>query len=370
MVLRRDAVCLENNIFIIVGNMRAEFIQPDDSRWKEFLTKAAHDFYHLSEYTSFAARHEGGQAVAFWAEEEGAGLLVPLLIRPLPEKLDAQIDGCDALSPYGYPAPILYGSPDEITTGRLMQQFVDLGKERGLVSVFVRMHPLLPFPKEPLRQLGLLVQHGQTVCCDLNSSADEMLKQTCQNHKRNIRKLQRNGFTTVRNDWSFWYQFMDVYRDTMRRVGAKEFYLFSDNYFDDLRGTLEDKLDLWVVLSPNGEFAAGGVFTVINGIIEYHLGGTAEHFLGVAPSKLMFSDVRNWGKEAGYRVLHLGGGLGGEADSLFQFKAGFSQNYADFCTCRMVLDQAKYDRLEKMWRKLSGQERQDQEAFPVYRQGI
>lgn len=350
--------------------MRAEFIQPDDPRWKEFLAKITHDFYHLSEYTSFAARHEGGQAIAFWAEEQGAGLLVPLLIRPLPEKLEAQVDGFDALSPYGYPAPILYGAPDEITTGRLLQQFVDLGKERGLISVFIRMHPLLPFPKESLRQFGLLVQHGQTVCCDLNLSADEMLNQTCKNHKRNIRKLARNGFTTVRNDWSFWHQFMDAYRDTMRRVGAKEFYLFSDNYFDDLRSTLEDKLNLWTVLSPDGEFAAGGVFTVINGIVEYHLGGTANKFLAAAPSKLMFSDVRNWGKEAGNRAFHLGGGLGGKADSLFQFKAGFSQNYADFFTFRMILDQQKYDQLEKRWRIFSGESKQTIDTFPIYRKGM
>ncbi len=163
---------------------------------------------------------------------------------------------------------------------------------------------------------------------------------------------------------------MEVYRATMRRVGAKEFYLFSDNYFEDLKGVLEDKLDLWTVLSPDGEFAAGGVFTVTNGIVEYHLGGTAEKYLSTAPSKLMFSDVRNWGKEAGNRVFHLGGGLGGKTDSLFQFKAGFSQDYADFFTFRMVLDQPKYDRLEKKWRLLSGELKQDLDSFPIYRKAL
>lgn len=348
--------------------MSAEFITPDDPRWKAFLAKAAHDFYHLPEYVSFAARYEEGDPVAFLAEEQGAGLLLPLLIRPLPEKLNIQSDGCDALSPYGYPAPILYGSPDGNAIDALWQKFIELGKERGLISVFMRMHPLLSFPKETLQKYGLLIQHGQTVHCDLSLSCEDMLGQTCKNHKRNIRKLQNNGFSTVRNDWTFWHQFMDVYRATMRRVEAKGFYLFSDEYFDDLKKALKDKLDLWVVLSADGEFAAGAVFTVTNGIIEYHLGGTAERFLGVAPSKLMFYDVRNWGKEEGHRVLHLGGGLGGEADSLFKFKAGFSNNYADFFTFRMVLDQENYNRLEEKWRTLSGQVRQDREAFPVYRQ--
>lgn len=348
--------------------MLAEFILPEDIRWKEFLNKAPHDFYHLPEYISFVSRYEGGKPVAFWAEDKDVALLIPLLIKPLPPQLEATKNCCDALSPYGYPGPILYGRPDETTIDSLLQKFVAAGKKRGIVSIFLRIHPLLQFPVELLKKFGSLVNHGQTVHCDLTPSVEDIWEQTCKNHKRNIRKLQKNCFTTVRNDWTFWHPFMDVYRATMRRVGAKEFYLFSDNYFDDLKEALKDKLDLWVVLSADGEFAAGGVFTVTNGIIEYHLGGTAERFLGVAPSKLMFSDVRNWGKEEGHRVLHLGGGLGGEADSLFQFKAGFSHNYADFSTFRMVLDQGKYDRLEKKWRKLSGQARQDREAFPVYRQ--
>ncbi len=350
--------------------MTAEFITPDDPRWKAFLKKADHDFYHLPEYVSFAGRHEGGEATAFLVEEQGQGLLIPFLLRPLPEKLDVQVDGCDALSPYGYPAPILYGSPDDNTFERLWRQFIEMAKERGVISVFVRMHPLLPFPKESLRKYGSLIQHGQTVYCDLSLSCEDMLGQTCKNHKRNIRKLQKNGFTTVRNDWTFWHPFMEVYRETMRRVGAKGFYLFSDEYFDDLKRALKEKLDLWVVVSADGEFAAGAVFTVTNGIIEYHLGGTAEPFLGVAPSKLMFSDVRTWGKEGGHRILHLGGGLGGETDSLFKFKAGFSQDHSSFHTFRMVLDQEKYGRLEKKWRELSGQPSSDQEAFPVYRQGF
>ena len=331
------------------------------------MDKVPHDFYHLPQYISFVSRYEGGEPVAFWAEDKDAALLIPLLIKPLPPQLELAMKGCDALSPYGYPGPILYGRPDETTIDCFLQKFMALGKERGIISVFLRSHPLLQFPIELLEKFGSLVNHGQTVHSDLTASAEVMWQQTCKNHKRNIRKLQKNGFVTARNDWGHWRQFMEVYRATMRRVGAKEFYLFSDDYFEDLKEALEEKLDLWTVLSPDGQFAAGGVFTVVNGIVEYHLGGTAEKFLTAAPSKLMFSDVRNWGKEAGNHFFHLGGGLGGKTDSLFKFKAGFSQNYTDFFTFRMVLDQPKYDRLEKKWRLFSGESKQDLDSFPIYR---
>ncbi len=350
--------------------MKTEFITPDDSRWQEFLSKTPHDFYHLPEYASFASTCEGGRPVAYLAEDKGAALLIPLLIKDLPPQLEAAWQGSDALSPYGYPGPLLWGTSDPAIVERMLRRFVEVSKETGIISIFLRSHPLMRFPVEPLETIGRVVNHGQTVHCDLSASLETMWSQTSQNHRRNIRKLQKNGFVAVRNDWSRWDQFKEVYRATMRRVGAREFYLFSEHYFEGLKGALGDKLDLWTVLSPEGEVAAGGLFVTTDGIVEYHLGGTTEQFLGIAPSKLMFADVRQWAKEAGHRLLHLGGGLGGETDSLFQFKAGFSHDRRDFFTLRAVVDQDHYEQLERKWHSLFDNSGQEGMGFPIYRNGL
>ena len=62
----------------------SSFIDPDSPRWSEALGATRHDFYHLPSYARLAGRLEGGEAMAFVAEEGGRRLLVPLIVRPIP----------------------------------------------------------------------------------------------------------------------------------------------------------------------------------------------------------------------------------------------------------------------------------------------
>jgi lipid II:glycine glycyltransferase (peptidoglycan interpeptide bridge formation enzyme) len=115
--------------------------------------------------------------------------------------------------------------------------------------------------------------------------------------------------------------------------------------------TLGDRLHLCTVQDPcSGVLASAGLFTAINtDIIQWHLCGTASAYLPLAPTKLEIDFIRRWAKEAGYQALHLGGGVGNRADSLFHFKAGFSPVYKEFYTYRLVLDDNRYAELSRMW---------------------
>ena len=89
--------------------MQAELIGAGDPRWGAFLGACRHDFYHLPEYVALCARHEGGEPAAFWAEQGDAGLLVPMVLRPLPAELDPDPAWRDSVAPYGYPCPLVRG---------------------------------------------------------------------------------------------------------------------------------------------------------------------------------------------------------------------------------------------------------------------
>ncbi len=348
--------------------MQAEFISPDDARWREFLSRGNHDFYHLPEYISFASRHEGGRPCAFFAEIDGKALLVPLLMRSLPENLQPEPGLQDVLTPYGYPGPILVGDPSEETVAAMLQEFVRVAQENGVISAFWRLHPLLPFPLGPLRKLGALVQHGRTVYVDLSHTPEQLWRETSKNHKRHIKRLRENGFVAVRNDWRYWQSFIDAYRENMDRVKADEFYFFSDQYFEELRAALGERLDLWTVLSPDGEVAGAVLFTAVNGIVQYHLGGTVGKYTGWSPNKLIISEVRIWAKEARHRVVHLGGGVGGAMDSLYIFKSRFSPLSAEFYTFRAVLMPTAYAELTlRRFCVNAGQGKVDNGFFPAYR---
>jgi hypothetical protein len=345
----------------------AEFIGVEDLRWKRFLERTRHDFFHLPEYVALASKYEGGKAAAFYAEENGSAFLAPILIRDLPSELDAPDGWCDATTPYGYPTPIFLPSDDSDSFERFLEAFQDKGAEQGIITIFFRLHPLLELPQTPLARHGTLVKHGQTISLDLSLPHEVIWRQVRHDHRADICKLERMGFEVTFDDWSRLDDFVEAYWSTMKRVSADDFYLFPECYFADLRTALGSTLHLCTVLSPEGELASAGLFTETGQISQGYLAGTNEKYLREAPSKLAIYSEAMWAKEAGNLTFHLGGGVGSRADSLFDFKAGFSKLRSDFFTFRMVLNESAYAAL------LSSTSQGDQTAgdhtvkFPPYR---
>ena len=215
----------------------------------------------------------------------------------------------------------------------------------GIVSVFVRFHPLLnPSPPEGI---GEVVLHGETVSIDLGLPRTTRWAQTRHNHRRDITKAVKSGLVArIDRPFERYGAFKRVYRATMDRRSAEPHYFFGDEYFDGLRDALGERLFLCVV-EKDDAVAAAGLFVETGGIVQYHLGGTDEAFIRVEPSKLMVHYASDWAKERGNRHLHLGGGVGGADDSLLHFKAGFSPLRHPFHTLRIVIDEPEYRRLAK-----------------------
>jgi lipid II:glycine glycyltransferase (peptidoglycan interpeptide bridge formation enzyme) len=144
--------------------------------------------------------------------------------------------------------------------------------------------------------------------------------------------------------------------------------MFSDDYFAQLRDRLKGYVHLCSIMSPDNDLSAAAVFTTCGDIIQYHLGGTSPYYIKEAPSKLIFDAIRTWGKAAGYRYFHLGGGLGASQDSLFHFKAGFSAERRDFFTYRLIIDELKYQACLDSWQKLQPDDSYSAgDFFPGYR---
>ena len=140
-------------------------------------------------------------------------------------------------------------------------------------------------------------------------------------------------------------EFVALYHETMRRVKAEQSYFFDATYFTDLAKSLGPVLKLFVVKMPDGEVISGGLFTLCEGIVQYHLGGTRNTALKLSPMVLMFETVRRWANENGAHTFHLGGGVGAKTDSLFQFKAHFSRQRHEFVTWRWIVAPEAYREL-------------------------
>jgi hypothetical protein len=327
------------------GVMQAGFISTSDARWHDSLKSLPHDIYHLPAYIEADARRIGAEPIAFYGQFEGKILFVPLLLRELPEVLDAPSTWRDAISPYGYASPLITHDVSDIQEKLLWQAFLDLCREKSIVTVFMRLHPLLKLPSTTGDLHAGILYEGETVFIDLTLTQEDLRRQFRENHRRGINKLEKNGFKTVIDDWGYLDDFIDLYWETMNRVGADGSYLFPCEYFLELKRLGRDSVHLCTVLSPQGNVAASGLFFTHDSIVQFHLSGTAYDFLPVAPTKLMFSYVAHWAKQRGATKFHLGGGVNCQNDSLFVFKAGFSKSRCSFATLRLICDHKRYAEL-------------------------
>jgi hypothetical protein len=285
-------------------------------------------------------------------------MLLPLILRSIPD------GGRDATSPYGYPGPLVHGTQDPAFLADAMHEVETVLAEHGVVALFVRLHPLLN--REPPKGDWAIVKHGDTIGVDLTLPPGELWRQTRGNHRTQINRAKRTGqWVRFDDEWSHLKDFKRLYHGTRRRLAADPYYRFDDSYFDSLRVALGSRLHL-VTVVDDGDVAAAGLFTEISGIVQFHLAGADERYLGTGPTKLMLHEVRCWARERGNRWFHLGGGVGAADDSLLHFKVGFSPLRFPFHTLRAILREQEYRRLAATEAQLLGADELTG-FFPAYR---
>jgi Acetyltransferase (GNAT) domain len=319
--------------------MTASLLEPAAREWKEALGHVAHDLYHVPDYVVLDARLYGGAPAAFHFEQNGRRVLLPLIIREIPGS-----ELRDALSPYGYPGPVSDAVPGDLPFWRTAcAALTATMRAEGIVSAFVRLHPLLGTPSPVLAETGALVRHGETVSMDLTVSVEQMWQQTRSDHRNHINRAKRAGTRVVFDDWSRLAAWVEVYHDNMRRVGAADYYFFTYDHLAALHDAVGDHMHLAVALEGD-EVVGGNTFFEYDGIATGYVSST-RRARGRYADELLYDSVRRWCSERGMRVFHLGGGKGGAADSLFSYKAGFSPVRHPFHTWRVVADPDAYTRL-------------------------
>jgi hypothetical protein len=278
---------------------------------------------------------------------------------------------CDVASPYGYPGLLLSDaarkSPD--FAQQAMQHLSDTLREQGVCSAFFRMNPLLSAGLPELFPPTFFTAASETVAMDLSLDEAGIWKNIRDGHRWTIKKCGKLGFEArmvpLREHID---TFMEIYRETMDRVNARDSYYFEREYFVKLAEMGEGVHCCFVELG--GEAAAACVFLECCGIFQAHLGGTKSAFLSKSPFHLALFHAAEVAKSRGNRYLHLGGGVGGSNDRLLSFKRGFSHLTFPFFTLRLITDEKKYRELAMLSAQAAGvavEDRLQSDYFPAYR---
>lgn len=316
--------------------MQANLLDINNTAWRATLERCSHDCYHTPAWMKTAERSERGRAFAVHVTNGTHELLVPFVRRDITDGL------WDATSAYGYGGPLVStGAPPDFADAAF-RAAVEMLREAGCVSCFVRLHPLLNAHWKS--SLGLVLEQGLTVSVDLSKPSERHWQETQSRHKLGINRARRAGVTVrLDRDFATLQRFIDLYNQTMTRRCATDYYFFDKQYYRSLVDGLGDDL-LLLVAEEAGHIIGGALFTLArqSRIMQYHLSGSDWDYRHRQPTKIIIHTAREWGRVHGFSRLHLGGGLGSTSDSLHEFKRGFSPDTHVFSTQRVVVNREAY----------------------------
>jgi serine/alanine adding enzyme len=322
-------------------------VEPDS--WDEVLHRlGVTDTYLGRGFVLASAALIGAEPVLLHVAEAGGDVVFAALVRD---------DPCDVVSPYGYGGPVAVGDAPPLDAFR--DAYAAWCARRGVVSSFVVFHPLfgndghaatLGFHRVPL---------AGTVAWRVGEP--DLRARMHRHHRRMVRRAEATGLAaTVERAPADLSAFVALYTDAMHYLDAAAFYHFSPAYWEALRRDVP--LVHVEVRDADGDLAAAVLGMGEPPWLHYHLGASAEHARGTGASHLALCTLAEWGRAHGYEVLHLGGGVGGRADSLLEYKLRFAPDgLLSAATGRAVHDHASYA-------ALSGSDAVDWEGFfPAYR---
>jgi len=249
----------------------------------------------------------------------------------------------DVVTPYGYGGPTADGFWDA---------YEEWARERGVVTTFVRFHPLYG------NQRGAPIHVDElapTVAWRLDPDRD-LLAGLHFKHRNKVTKAENAGATVTQHDGLG--EFVPLYEDTMRRVNADDFYFFEPAYWERLGELPLVRFDAGI----DGEVVASALCLATPPWLHYHLSGTTDAGRTTGSSTLVLLEAARWAQANGYERFHLGGGLGGKEDSLHHFKARFDpEGLVPAAVGKAIHDEDAYRRLS------GGSEAVFEGFFPAYR---
>jgi len=246
----------------------------------------------------------------------------------------------DCITPYGYGGPTGEG---------FWPAYDEWAREQGVVSTFVRFHPLLQ------NQGGI---HTEELAPTIGWRLDhDLLAEMHPKHRNVVRKAHSSGLGMEANTGVGGFQ--PLYEETMERAGADPFYFFAAEYWSAL-DRLGDGLARFEIFHDE-EVVASALCLASPPWLHYHLGAASEAGRKLGATTFLLYEIARWAQEHGYSRFHLGGGVGGGRDSLHEFKRRFDPGgELPMAIGKAVHDPEAYSRLGGNPADLSG-------FFPAYR---
>ncbi len=323
----------------------------------------SYDFYHTYDYHQLA-KQKNESAILFVYELNELTIALPLLIRSIKET-----SYFDATSVYGYAGPISKNIPDDFDSSNFNQKLLEFLKSNNIIAVFSRLNPFIKNQESIIGTLGTIESIGSVVNIDLTKDIDTQKTSYSKTTKRYLNKTKKICSVITSDKEEDIITFIDLYHENMKRVNAKDSYFFDKEYvYKILNSDAYNAEVLFAVMNETKEIISAAIMVKTNEkIIQYHISGTRTKHLNLTPIRLLIDEMRIKGTKENYTYFNLGGGLGSQEDTLFQFKASFSKDFKDFKIWKHIIDTDIYDELVEKNIALKDIDKNNVSFFPLYR---
>ncbi len=329
----------------------------EKEKWNQAVKSYAKwDIYYLCEYAETFRLHGDGDPLLIEFADGDDRFCYVVMRRDISE--DPAFEGLlesgryfDFESPYGYGGPLADRAITEHGQNRFLNEMRDYALEHGIVSQFVRFHPLL-LNHEMLSVVFETRYLHQTIYID--TSSPEVIMTNMDSKNRNmVRKAEKSGVTIIRKPIDDYQYFIPIYEETMMKDKADDYYFFNEEYFME-QTKLKDNACFFYAMREEYPIAAA-IMYYNNKYMHYHLAGTHTEYRKYSPSNLLLYEAACWASEKGILQFHLGGGIV-EDDSLFGFKKKFNKNgRLPFYIGRTIFDKDSYRELLNIRLKLNSE---------------
>ncbi len=326
------------------------------------------DIYYLSGYVkAFELHGDGDPLLLYYNSDTLRGINVVMKRDIANDKHFAgkirKGEYFDIATPYGYGGWYFEGDQTGLDAESFKDEYSAWCVESKVVSEFVRFHPVLENASGINNDLYDMSFLGNTVAIELDSE-EKIWERFSSKNRGHIRVAIKEGVTVrIETSNEAFDGFRDIYETTMDHDDASSYYYFDKSFFDSIRNDLDGYYTLFTAYL--GDMAIASSIMLYTGkYMNYHLSGQLFDYRRYAGTNMILYEAAKWGCEHGYDWIHLGGGLGAQEGSLYDFKKSFYKKGDDklFYVGRKILHPQLYDELVKMRGELP-----DSNFFPRYR---
>jgi len=224
----------------------------------------------------------------------------------------------------------------------------------NIVAEFTRFNPLIGNNLFSNRYMKVEYDR-QTVVLDLTKIPEEIWEKQYSSSNRNmIRKGENSLDIKIETNEQNVMDFGRLYYKTMRRLNAKRYYFFNDNYFKDFYRLLKDNIFIISAVDKvTGVKLCSLMLLVKNKYAHYHLSGREIMIQNNAANNFTLHHAIQYAKEIGCARFHFGGGNSSfEDDSLLKYKKNFSKEYLNFFVGRFINNNNVYEDIITQWEKM------------------